>query len=458
MADALAGQFQNGVTFGTGTVVTGVTAAGTTAGTKADTRLYVLTSDVTSDLSQRGLTLSGSGQVAATNSLLLRLDAPRTIEAEFEANNTASGTIACWADTSGVGAWQIRIDGSGNIEFRSEISAAMTTIRSEALPEVDGTSRTYWVKWSSEIDPDQDRENGATTTYLHDIVIYTDDPGSATFVQFSQANHTAAGADFFVTGAYFNGISASDAYDDTLTMVRVSNRAHSPSEFFRDWINIGETYTEGDAIVRDPLLPLGSIVVADGQMAGPYYAHAGAMVRQCAQRTLSPLVNLLPNEAPVMLNTYLPIERWAEVSLGGTTYTTPLGLLWHVPVPPMANRLRVSLHMQVYDGVGSSNQTVTAAMVSSNYRPGVLGTLGGAPLERYYTTGSRTVDDTSSGLGDWVTFGSDIRIARDSQGWTWLYVAFVAADSDSRWKVWAVSFDPVEYDAGGESLPLEFGP
>ncbi len=452
-------QFQVSAAFGSAVVTVGAAAQGSTFA-KVDTRLLVDTAaSATNDESQRATALtSTAGGAYETASARLAIDEPRCIEVRFSANNTDAGTILAHTDTVAAGAYRLRLDGAGVAELYADVGV-MLNILDVPLPSVSASTETFVMQWSTIQDPDQDA-GGDAARWLHEVTIYNEDQDAWTIVQHEEPNHAASDpADAFAYGGYWNGATLSDAFGGAIGKIRIGVRFHSSSEMREDWIAQSATAVS-EVEVRDPLLSIGT-TRPDGEFAGPEYAHAGAMVRQTGQRSLSPLVNLLTNSPPTLQNTFAPASRWAVISFDGVEYNAPISLLWHRPVPKMANRLRVSVHLQVWDGAEAGTpRTVNVIAASSSARPGTLQILGGTPIETYWITGTRTADDLSGGMGDYVTMSADLRIARDDDDFTWLYLAFQIpplSGSDALWKVHAVSFDTVAYPTS-ESFPLEVGP
>jgi hypothetical protein len=343
------------------------------------------------------------------------------------------------------------LDGAGNLEVFFDTATAMTI----ALPGVSSSTDTYLISWSTVLDPDQD-VSADGTRWLQVVTIYNSSAPewSVTHEAFGGIG-TADAADAFAYGGYWDGAALADAFTGAINTIRIGCRFHTSTEFREDWVQQSTAPTfAGD--VLDPIMPPPT-TAADGNFAGWDVAYLAAVSRQCAQRSLGALVNLVSNSAPTLSNAYTPVNRWADASLGGVIYMVNRGLVWNRPIPIMANRVRVSVHLQVWDNAGSADRSVDVALVSSSHSPGSLQFVGGGQIVKYWATGNRTTDDTSTGLGGWVTMSADVRIAADEDRWSWFYLAFRCTDSDARWKVHAVSVDAVAYSPEG-SFQIQIGP
>lgn len=426
------------------------------ANEKPDTRLLVdVGSSKTTDLSQRKTDLSASASWAYESpSDRTELSTNREITVQFDADTGSSGSLVYIGSTDDADwhAW-MRIAGNKLYCYWRLDGAAATAIFSAIdLPNLGAVLRTYTVQWCTRPNP---LTTAASDTQVSELFIIDHDTADSYAIHRAEHSDIAPtpGTTSFSIGMQWYSGSEHTAYTDTIAYVRVGKRFHSTTEGKEDWrAQTSPAALVGESRVEMLRLPQSIGWADDGHFAGKQYAYAAACHRQNALRLLSNIWQLSiedPEEnEDDLADVYDP--AWVIDTPGEDgTWQSCLAFYCERKLAETFNRLQVFLCAQLWDDTvfpGSPDQ-VEIRVYSSNVPP------GGIPLgevERYYVEATITDDHGPSGPGERVDCGL-LKIARDDEGFTYLYLAFRvnegSASADTRYKVWDVQCDPVAVKA-----------
>lgn len=442
----------------TGTISTPSTvlwAAGLTPlsdDTKPDTRLRSTSGSLEVDLSQRltDLTASGSGAYETT-SARTAIDSPLSVEIFFTADNGDTGILVSHGDTGDTAhGYRIEIDGSSNVV----VSDTSNTIFSEALPSVAAGSKTYGVMLS--VEPN-DLTTGASDAYRFELTIYNVDDDEWALHQASSAVLPVSATHAFAVGGRYNGATLSEAYSGTITELRVGRRFHTSTEFREDWV-AQSTPGAVSSMLPSPELTAdaASTIGDDGNAAGPVYALSTLAHRMNSTRLLSPLLNMLAVSPPDRWDD-APLSWYITVDAGSPAWGARLGQIVRRRIPLGINRVRVRAHFRSWEVEPPFDATNDVRCYSRDMRPGTFA-LQGQQATSYYVEAVLSNDHTSTGVGQYY-FESDLRIARDPEGFSYFFLAWPQVSAgDNRHELWAWHIEPVIVEPGsGQGLEYSNG-
>ena len=423
---------------------------------KADTLLYVdlnLSGGYTQDESQYQTNLSaGATWVHETPSARCAVNVPREITITFEAVNTDSGTLINHGD-----------GGATNYTFRVTVSLGTLSIHQGGtllytmnLPSVGAATRTFTMQWST-------RPRDAAV--VSDLWIYNHEDAAFDFAQVDHAASTTNAAWFLqingyngATGAYTGGLSA-------FVRVRIGARYHCPVEPYEDWVAESTPVTPPtDTEVLTQGYPTSLERAAHGQFAGPSYLEGAVANRRNKRRLMSPLLNIVFNETPILTNARLP-PAWVTDPPGeeAGVWDMSIARLWHCP-SVLGNRAYARAF--IWNDNSAEVTPLQIRLYSFNQLPNGIGKVGDEPLKFYFSEIEIEQNDGLS-LGNWYAF-SGIKLARNKRNETWLALAF-AVDKDDTVSpssqlaheliFRALTVDPYTVDlAGGDLLDFQIAP
>jgi hypothetical protein len=203
-----------------------------------------------------------------------------------------------------------------------------------------------------------------------------------------------------------------------------------------------------------------TLLGSDNEFAGWQYLYSNSAHIQNARRLLSPIWQMVSPDAATIgeditkdfgdpdggatANT-----AWVYEIPGGEGFQTSIAWWTWRPIPNTCNRIHVRVHVQLWDDPGGTPDIIDLRFYTANQAPEsfLLAT------EVNELSGSRTFDDTSSGVGGWVDMG-EVKIARDVDRGTWLYLATRmnggAASPDNRARIKAITVAPIHVNAGDD--------
>ena len=158
--------------------------------------------------------------------------------------------------------------------------------------------------------------------------------------------------------------------------------------------------------------------------------------------------------------------NFREIDLDGTTYLAMISWVKRVSYPRKANKWKVGLQMRVWSQSGNTPDLVNVAVVSSTVPPGfnfVIDPENPNAHATNFITGSRgdTTDDGIGGAGDWITLSGELDIARIEGETSYVWVSFnwegTNDEEHTCFEIQALTLDPLEIEQDG-SLPLQFPP
>jgi hypothetical protein len=421
---------------------------------KADTRLLVLDSTPDDDLSQWGRSLTDSGGGAFAASADWAALQTRTIELRASLQDDVDGILVQHGPTSATpGAYAIEIDSGALI-----CSDGNGTVFSVDPPGLTSTGRTYVIAWSTHANP---LTTGGLDAYTSELAVYDETSGDWLVTQAYHRAPPASDSDNLGIGGRYNGTSLSEEH--AVIDLRLSARSHSTTETREDWV--AETVPDWpDHALRVEQLPLPDEVGEVGELAGPQYAASAGAHRQNGLRLLSPLWQCLPPDPPTLEDDLADVfpEAWIRTPPSGAGWQASTCWLVYAPTPPTCNKARVRVDAQLWATSGDPD-LLEVRVYSANRMPGppVFVTPGvppPPPLAAYFVTGSRSTNDTSTGRGGPLTWAGSgyLRLAKDQQGGTWLFLAVRmnggAAASTTRAKLRAITVTPVFQPSSGPDV------
>lgn len=154
---------------------------------------------------------------------------------------------------------------------------------------------------------------------------------------------------------------------------------------------------------------------------------------------------------------YVPARMFADVDIGGSTYKAHANLYWKSPVPPNCTHAKVTVTLETDFHTTGTSDTVSVALVSASARPGSF-VIAGTPQEFYYTTETSTAATTTGTTLETLTFSTDLKLARDAQDMTNLYVAtrIGTQTGDTQFRIKSVSLEPYSQTPAA-TYPLVIG-
>jgi hypothetical protein len=394
-------------------------ARGAQTNAKEDTRLLLLSSNLTADLSQYGTNLTASGASSyETNSARAALASAREVYVRITLTAAEANRVLIAHHNTALTnlTYAIVTNGSGQIEVQA--GAGTSIWKGPVAPASDLS-----IAMSTRVNPDT---TGASDALISTFVVYDHTVGE--WLAIDQATHaapTTASNYTLSVGGLLSGGFIVNAPTNAPTRVRVSSSYHSSTEFGEDWVAARTAYA-GDLAdeVEEPLGPdvscgLGSSPELVGRaQVGFAAAHSAAVQR----RAWSPLVNeVYVDPATGGGGTGGWPDHWLRTAPGSANYQMPLPFLRWVPVPAGASHAYVRVHVRSW--VTSGAAVPIGIRVYAMNRPPDVAQIGAAPsppLETAYRGEVLTVDHTSTGTGEWLELGL-LRLPKftgPAKGWT----------------------------------------
>lgn len=371
-------------------------AQGSQTNAKADTVFLALSSNLTTDLSQRGTNLTAAtGGGYETNSARASLSEhfEVCIRCVLTKNENDLIFIAHHDAALTTSTFSLGTNNSG--EFQASMNGAVVWVG----PSVPAGDCSF--SWSMRPNPD------TTGARISEFIVYDHTAGD--YLAIEQVTHavpTTAGTYTLSVGGVWDGASLLLKPATAPSKARVSSSHHGNVEFAEDWVaaRAGHTHTL-DRLIE----PIGAGLAAGGQGAWAGQANVGfcaAHANALRGRMLSPMVN----------------EVYADAR---TLTTTPDPTQWIIAAPSSANYLAdctklrwlscdgwryAQVRAQVQTWVTSGSAVPFGLRCYAMNRPHIgLGVqLGGKPIPPLiveYGEATLTEDHTSSGEGEWLDLG-----------------------------------------------------
>jgi hypothetical protein len=416
---------------------------------RPDTR-YLATATLTTDLSQRATNLTASGAAGYEDpSPRTALDGTgngRSLEFTIEIDENHGGTLACHGrDIDADPAYEVRLD-AGSIVLECDGSS----VASLAVPNLGASVREYVVAVATEPNPST---TGAGDALRTEITIYDVTADEVAYATKTHAVYTVVTTGAFTVGGQWTGGALVDAFDGTITAVRVSARFHTKTET-REHFVAATAAPDPDGIEAVEVQVLPSQVTEPGAIVGPQYqaaAHAMAIGRN-RHRSVGPVIQMVTPSAPVFgaaLSTTVP--AWWVRSLGDG-YSTHLGWYWRRKIPRHTDWLRTVVQWATWYTSGTL-VSVKLRLYTSDEPPHLAQDWDSVTL-------SRTTHDTVGGLGVLEDFAL-VRVRRNAQGLThvWLGAQIdVGGGNTNAFVVRALTATPVSRPAVDGQAPNQWGP
>lgn len=368
----------------------------------------------------------------------------RTWRIRFGVSSTDSGYIGVYDPnrSTGAGAYgeglQV-LSGQLRVFYAGSGSGGWSNVFSVNIPNLSGSERIYRVFWSTRPNPNT---TGASDVIEHWLWLY--DETAAEYYKWTFATYTGNPTldtdNMLSFGSYGGPSGGSSTYTGNVYLCAYDecpNDWPMPLALWRE-IHVGAAAAPSTSVKtpKQPpyLRPSRNTWGAAGEFYGPQALVTARHHHNTLRRTWSPLLNKR-HLSPTTMRTSTWESANTAVQVPGTTgWYAPLCFMYHRPVPELADRLSLRLHLRSYVTSGSA-VPVGIRVYSSDRPPGV-----GALSEAYYHEVVVERDD-SSGVGSYdVDLDDMIPIARDETGMgTYLWLAFkidpnAESSNDGNWR------------------------
>ncbi|MCY0990622.1 hypothetical protein OV203_25995 [Nannocystis sp. ILAH1] len=380
--------------------------------------------DLFVDQSQYHASLDDQGTYANSSDDRFGVASPRELAMVVQLTNTDSGVLMYFGNDAGT-AFTYRIEVISNT-VRFFHNSSGTPLATLSPPNLAASETNYVIHWST-------CRDYVTSNWLSEFAI--GNLSNATWV-IARAVHSSPSVNnshrFSVAALPAGGTPFTGLLDD-VQKCRVSSRFHSVTEAKEDWQSLStppvptNLYFAPEAFPfcsapYDPDLAedVGVALTDDYAFAGPdYYLGAGQSPKQ-RLRLQSPIINQ-GIRTPVTLDRNPVTDSRFALSPDGDGYLLSIHHLWWRPVPPLANLAKVRIFAQTWLQAGSpggSSVSVSFRLYSMNKLPHEAGLKYSVS-----STGTRTTNDTSTGLGAWIDLGT-VLLVNDVYSLTYLALGF----------------------------------
>jgi hypothetical protein len=296
--------------------------------------------------------------------------------------------------------YRIRFDNSLNVVFMQG-ATTLYTVASGLTGSMD-----LGIHWSTRDNPDT---TGAGNALISEFVLYNFDGG--VYIAIEQVAHAvpATDVDWAVTvGGFWNGAAVTLVSTLAPHSYRIGRAWHPSTEFAEDWVS-QRAAPDADAHALECLVPVtvASTLGDDGQWTGgPNIAWVAAHNERQRRSMWGPLVNDVYSDAEAFGPTNDPVP-WVKLAPGSSLYEMRIDWLRWCVVPVGATHAYVRVQVRSHVTAGAA-VPIRLRMYAFN-RPEELspGKYPDASKFAYTfeTSSLLTVDNTSTGRGQWLEIG-----------------------------------------------------
>ena len=255
---------------------------------KADTVFRSVAANPEVDLSQEAtdITATSGGAYEAPSARTAISYSGRELTVTFTASTSSSGTLLYRGDTGGTSTDFLIDISSSSLRLQD----ANGTVLSVPISGLTASATPFNAHFCTRANP---LTTGASDAYFTECAIESVVGGKWSYGRAEHADAAHVAGDNLSIGGEWNGASLANAYSDTVSMVRIGTRFKSTTELREDFsASTAATPTSGENQAAPLVAIAGSSELGDGgSVAGPAYMLAGAQVRDCARRVMSPLVS-----------------------------------------------------------------------------------------------------------------------------------------------------------------------
>jgi hypothetical protein len=378
--------------------------------------------------------VSGSGGYEATSSrtAIDGTASGRSIELLVELDTSTIGVLVDHGNGSG---YRIRVVAGGIVEF-SDTNGLLMSLQAPSAP-VGGSAHTYVIAWSTE--PNPLHTGGVGTALRSEFTVYDlDGAGGLAWDTDTHDVGAVSGANTLTVRGVYTGGAMTLTYANAVGCVRISCRFHTRVETREHFVAQTATPSNvGIAACQQAVPPVE--MFAPGQIIGPPYQHAAASMQPTRNRhrLVSPVWQWIQVDGPsfaddmrdgVSPKWVIDLDDPGFVAEAGTGWQAYIGWLARVQVPRHVEHLLVRAQWATWETAPGTTDKAELQFHCANGppRPVRKGNTNQMIPEftiTNYQTIERQVDDVSvSGLGANQVFDF-VKVERDADGFSWVWVA-----------------------------------
>ncbi len=348
-------------------------------------------------------------------------------------NSLSTGTLVDHSFGVGAMCYQIRVTVGGVVEFINTSG----TLASVTVPSVAVASRSCVVAWSTEPNP---LTTGAGDALRSDFYVYNSFTDEVVYDTATHAVVAAHASATLTVGGVFTGGILTLAYTPAIDAVRISCRFHTGTETREHFVaQTAAPSNTGLAACQQAVPP--PEFFAPGLAVGPQYQHAAASMQPTRDlhRLLSPVWQWMQlNHADgcpqfaddmrdgVSTKWVIELDDPGFVAEAGPGWQTPICWLARVQVPRHVEHLLVRAQWATWETAPGTTDKAELQFHCADGPPRpVMDGNKLIPAFNFtsYQTIERQVDDVSiSGLGANQVFDF-VKVERDADGYSWVWVA-----------------------------------